>query len=82
MTTDLTTKATPANPMAVPKALLPNATKVAFGHSNTMPKTSRKRIYSQHLARPHTIHPCNHKQDSNYEFDISDTLVYIIYCLQ
>ena len=81
MTTDLTTKAAPANPTAVLKALLPNATKVAFGNSNTMPKTTRKRIYSQRLTRPHTNNPCNYKQDSNYELHIPETLGHIIYCL-
>ena len=73
--------AIPAQPMALPQAISPNATRVAFGHSNTMPTTTRKKHSTKHNTRPQTNSPSYHDQDSNYELYILYKLDHIIYHL-
>ena len=66
MTKIYTKQALPAKLMALPQAMLPKATTVVFGDSNTTPKTLRKRFRTQRLTRPYTNNPSNHDQDLNF----------------
>ena len=72
-------QAIPAKFMALTQAMSPKATMVAFGDSNTTPRTPRKRIRTQCLTRPHTNAAFNHEraQSLNYTSQTHWNMLYI-----